>query len=165
MLGEEKFDIKFTDNFEDEVVITAKQVSEEQISSLETKLKEKYTSLNKEEKEENAEEEHNHNTNQIIRAVDMPAVEVYDLIKSYIEPMIIVTIAVIIVLAIFFRKLGVLKAIIYQVFLILGINLVYISAVAITRIAVNEYIISIGVFVYSMSLIISTLFIKSKLKI
>lgn len=162
MLGEEKFDIKFTDNFEDEVVITAKQVSEEQISSLETKLKEKYTSLNK---EENTEEEHNHNTNQIIRTVDMPAVEVYDLVKSYIEPMIIVTIAVIIVLAIFFRKLGVLKAIIYQVFLILGINLVYISAVAITRIAVNEYIISVGVFVYSMSLVISTLFIKSKLEV
>ena len=79
--------------------------------------------------------------------------------------MIIVTIAVIIVLAIFFRKLGVLKAIIYQVFLILGINLVYISAVAITRIAVNEYIISVGVFVYSMSLVISTLFIKSKLEV
>lgn len=94
----------------------------------------------------------------------MPAVKIYDLVKSYITPMIIVTATVILVLTIFFRKLGIIKAILYQVCLILGINLVYISAVAITRVPVNEYIVSTGVFVYAMSLIIGALCTKNKLE-
>lgn len=49
-----------------------------------------------------------------------------------------------------------------QVGLIIAINAIYVSTIAILRIPVNEYIISIGVLVYVVSLFTPVLYLKSK---
>lgn len=46
--------------------------------------------------------------------------------------------------------------------LIAAINAIYVSAIAILRLPVNEYIISIGVLVYVISLATPVLYLKSK---
>lgn len=61
-----------------------------------------------------------------------------------------------------FRKSGIVKALVIPLCLIIGINGVYISAVLILRIPVSEYIISIGMFIYAISLLIACAYTKSK---
>lgn len=138
IFGENNYKVEYTNNFEDEVMITVESVTDEQKENLENKLEEKYTSLKTEEYTE-GEDVHTH---EIIRVTHMPKVNVYDLVKSYIKPIIISLIASVIVFGIFFRKLGVLKGAVLPILLIILINGVYVSVVAITRIPVNEYVIS-----------------------
>lgn len=64
-----------------------------------------------------------------------------------------------------FRKLGIVKALILPLCLMLGINAIYISAILILRIPVSEYIVSIGMFVYVISLLIACLYTKSKVNL
>ena len=139
VFGENNYKVEYTNDFKDEVMITVKSVTNEQKENLENKLEEKYTSLKIEEQIE-GEETHTH---EIIRVTHMPEVEVYDLIKAYIKPVAISLIASIIVFGIFFRKLGVLKGVILPLLLVILINGVYVSSIAITRIPVNEYVISL----------------------
>lgn len=161
VFGDNNYKVEYTNEFKDEVVITVNTVTDEQKENLENKLKEKYTSLEAEEHEESEGVTHTHD---VVRVTHMPNVNVYDLVKAYIKPIVITTIVSIIAIAIFFRKLGAVKAILLPLCLIVLINAVYISAIAITRIPVNEYTISVGVFVYAMSLIVTTLFTRSKLE-
>lgn len=118
-------------------MITVKTVTDEQKENLESKLEQKYTSLKLEEQE--GEEAHIH---EIVRVTHMPKINLYDLVKSYIKPVAITLIVSIITLGIFFRKLGIVKGVVLPLCLIILINGTYISSIAITRIPVNEYVIS-----------------------
>lgn len=107
VLGNEEFNINYIDDFEAGVVIQTKSITDEQVETLEAKLREKYTKFAK--NEENEENEHTHDD--ILQIVDMPYVRIYDVVEAYIIPMIISGVIVIIALAIVFRKLGIIKAI------------------------------------------------------
>lgn len=158
VLNDTDYEIDYSNEFKDGIIITTKSISDEQITELKNKIKAKYSSFNNKTNEEN-EDEHNHEEN-IISTIDVPNVNIYDLIKIYIKPIIITTIITLVFLAIIFRKSGIVKSVIIPIILILGLNALYISAIAILRIPVSEYIISIGIFVYAISLIITTLYTK-----
>ena len=67
-------DVSYTDEFNDTVSIRVDSISDEQLSSLKEKLQEKYSFEDIE--------------NNVI-AINVPSVNVYDLVKVYIAPMII----------------------------------------------------------------------------
>lgn len=146
VFGDIEYTVSYKNKFEAGVFINVKEVSDEQISNLENKLIDKYQ-FEKEDED-------------IVKVIDMPSVDIYDLIKLYIEPVIITAVVTILFLTIVFRKLGIVKALIVPICLIIGITGIYISGVAILRIPVSEYIIGVGVFVYTMSLVIATLYGK-----
>lgn len=159
VLGNQKYKIDYIDEFEGGIVITTENMTDEQIKSLESKLKEKYKTFVNEE-ENNEDEEHEHN--EIVQIRNMPKAKAYDLVKEYILPIIITSLIAVAFLVIMFHKVGIGKVIAISVGLIIGIIAVYISAIAILRIPVNEYVISIGIFIYIMSLLGSAVYLKAK---
>ncbi len=167
VFGDELLKVDYADEFKAGVQINVKDASDEQIKALEDKLKEKYEKLghshqdeedteNTEENTENdtnAENTENTETEGIIAVIDVPEAQVLDLVKVYIYPVIITTAIFIIAMLIVYRKRGFIYALILPLISIIGINALYASILLILRIAINEYTIAIGVFVYAMSLI------------
>lgn len=162
VLGNQKYKIDYIDEFEGGVVITTENITDEQIDSLEGKLKEKYKTFATEEENEENNEEENQTHNNIVQIRNMPKAKTYDLVKEYIFPIIITTVIAIAFLGIMFNKIGTVKSIVIPACTIVGGLAVYISAIAILRIPVNEYVISIGMFVYIMSLIGTAIYLKAK---
>lgn len=148
VLENEDYQVTYANRFEDTAVITVKEISQEQITKIEEKLKEKYSSFSESEN--------------ITQLIEVPSAKAIDLVIEYIKPLIITTVAVIILLAILFRKQGILKCFVLPLAFILGINAFYISVIAILRIPVSEYLVAVGMFVYCLSLIGTTLYMKSK---
>lgn len=154
-----KIKVKYTNEFKSGVIILGDNITDEKAEEFEAKLKGKYASFNDiEGNEENTEE--TKTENKIVQVISIPNANLYDVVKVYIKPVVIITISCIIIMAVAFRKLGIVKALGIPVASILGINLMYVSTVAILRIPVSEYIISLGVFVYIISLMLSVLFSK-----
>ncbi len=159
VLGEDDiYKIDYLDTFESIVTITAKGATDEEIATLESKLKEKYkTFIN----EEDDDEEHDHeDETEFVQVFDIPKVNSFDLVKDYIKPMIITSIVVIAFLAIVFRKLGLLKALGLPIEIVIGVIAAYTSIIAIIRIPLNEYVVAFGIFLYGLSLIIVTIYMK-----
>ena len=107
VLGDQSFKIDYIDDFETGVAITTKEVTDEQLESLEAKLKEKYSSFAKDENTDESEGEHTHNN--VLQVTNMPAIKTFDIVKGYIMPAGISTVLSIAFLAVMFRKLGVVK--------------------------------------------------------
>ncbi len=158
VIGDSIYKIDYIDDFKAGVTITTKSITDEQIDNFESKLKEKYQTLKN---EEVSNEEGDIHTHDIIQVMEMPIANAFELIEIYITPFIITTVVSILFLGIIFRKAGILKVILQALGIIIGITLVYISAIAILRIPVSEYIIAIGVFVYGASVLLATLYAKS----
>lgn len=98
---------------------------------------------------------------EIVDVIDMPEIDAHDLVKSYIKPIAITFVITLIVLAIIFRKSGIVKSLVIPAIIIICVNALYISVVSILRIPVNEYVTSGFIFVYAMSLIGTALYTKS----
>ena len=79
--GNKKIDIQKLEVYEDMVSISVKEISDEELESLNTKLNEKYEIDNKVED---------------IKVTDIPKVKFFDYIKTYIKPLIITCILLII---------------------------------------------------------------------
>ena len=117
--------------YKDMVQITVKEATEEQITTLNDKINEKY-------KIENQLTD--------IKVVHIPNVRLRNIIKPYILPLSIVSIITIVFAMIAFRKLGVLRAA-YEMAILA-------SFYAVTRIPVNRLttIIAIMIFIISITL-------------
>lgn len=130
--------LEYTDEFEDTISIKAQNISEEQITNIEDKIKEKY------EFEEDEE---------YFSIINIPNVRVYDLVKDYILPVLLSFGIVLAYFAIAFRKLGIYKSLIEPALTVVLIGGVYVSVIAISRIPLNAYIIPLGIFIYIISLL------------
>ena len=129
--------------FEDMISITTEEMSEEELNEKKTelinKLNEKYE---KEIKDEEIEIVHN------------PKVKLSSLIKRYILPFGISTIAIVIYQMIRFKKLGATKTLLTTIIVLMLIGLTYASLIAITRIPINKFIIPIGMAIYVITIIV-----------
>lgn len=152
------FKIEYTDEFNSGVVITAKTLEDDKITDFENKLKEKYKTFVDDENE--GEEENSQND--IVTVMDVSAVDLYQVVRIYIKPLIITTVITIIFLGVAFSKLGIIKSLVFPVCFILGVNLLFVSTIAILRIPVSSYIISTGLLVYGISLVAPIFYLKSK---
>ena len=144
-----KYELSYTDEFKDTVSIKAQEISDEQITELENKLKEKY--------------KFEDNTNFMV-PLNTASVGIHELIKDYIKPVAISFVIIILYYAIAYRKLGIVESVIEPCLGLIIINCLYVSIIAICRIPVNAYIISLGVFIYIMSILGVTMYMNSKNK-
>jgi len=125
--------------YKDMVQITVKDVSEEQISTLNDKINEKY----------NIE-------NQLsdIKVVNVENVRLRNIIKPYILPITITSVLTIIYAMFMFRKLGVLKVGYKVALAIVASQVILASLYAIARIPVNRLTSIIAIMVFIMSIIL-----------
>ena len=134
--------------FEESVGITTKEITEEQQTSLITKINEKYgTELGTDS----------------IKIVNIPHTRGRDIIKPYIVPFIVATIIILIYMALRFYKLGILKTVLKTGSLLVISQAVLLSIMAITRIPIGKLTIPLVLIVYVLTLGIITVDFEKKL--
>lgn len=141
------FTVSYTDEFNDTASIKVKSITDEQVSSLKEKLKAKYSFEDVE--------------NNVI-AINVPSANLYDLVKVYIAPIIVALALSLIYFVIAFRKIGVIKALFTPLITVVGIVALYISIIAIFRIAITEYLIPIGILLFILTLLGNAIYLKSQ---
>lgn len=124
---------------DDYVSVTVKDASEEQVNNFKTKISEKY----------NVSEEL-----QSIKTTEVPSVNVVDVMKPYVFPIILVTLIATIYLTIRFREKNALKVCAKVISSLIIIEALYLSIIAITRIPFSDLIMPIGLLIYIISLMI-----------
>ena len=125
--------------YKDMVQITVKEATEEQISSLNDKINEKY-------------EIENQLTD--IKIVHISNVRLRSIIKPYILPISIVSIITIVFAMIVFRKLGALKVAYEVVISIVAPQAILASLYADTRIPINRLTSIIAIIIFIISLVL-----------
>ena len=151
VFGNKPMIIQQVELYKDMVHISVKEASEEQVSSLNDKINEKYGL-------ENAISD--------VKVVDIPNVRLRNVIKPYILPVSIVSVLTIIFAMIVYRKLGVWKVLYDTAMAIVAPQAILSSLYAVTRIPINRIatIVAISVFALSITMIILKLNItKQKL--
>ena len=126
--------------YKDMVQITVKEATEEQISSLNDKINEKY-------------EIENQLTD--IKIVHISNVRLRSIIKPYILPISIVSIITIVFAMIVFRKLGALKVAYEVAISIVAPQAILASLYAVTRIPINRLTSIIAIIIFIISLVLS----------
>ena len=139
--------------FEDMISITTEEMSEEELNEKKTELINK---LNEKYEKEIKDEE--------IDIVHNPKVKLSSLIKRYILPFGISTIAIVIYQMIRFKKLGATKTLLTTIIALMLIGLTYTSLIAITRIPINKLIIPIGMAIYVITIIVLNMKYEKKLE-
>lgn len=125
--------------YKDMVQITVKEATEEQISSLNDKINEKY-------------EIENQLTD--IKIVHISNVRLRSIIKPYILPISIVSIITIVFAMIVFRKLGALKVAYEVAISIVAPQAILASLYAVTRIPINRLTSIIAIIIFIISLVL-----------
>lgn len=141
VFGNKPVIIQQVELYKDMVQISVKEASEEQVSSLNDKINEKYGL-------ENAISD--------VKVVDIPNVRLRNVIKPYILPVSIVSVLTIIFAMIVYRKLGVWKVLYATAMAIVAPQAILSSLYAVTRIPINRIatIVAISVFALSITMII-----------
>lgn len=149
VFGNKPMIIQQVELYKDMVQISVKEASEEQVSSLNDKINEKYGL-------ENAISD--------VKVVDIPNVRLRNVIKPYILPVSIVSVLTIIFAMIVYRKLGVWKVLYDTAMAIVAPQAILSSLYAVTRIPINRIatIVAISVFALSITMIILKLNITKK---
>lgn len=139
--------------FEDMISIVTEEMSEEELNEKKTelinKLNEKYDIEIKDEE---------------IEIVYNPKVRLSSLIKRYILPFGISTVAIVIYQMIRFKKLGVTKILLTTIIILMLIGLTYASLIAITRMPINKLTIPVGMVIYIITIIVLNMKYEKKLE-
>ena len=104
------------------------------------------------------------NTVDDINVTHNPKVRLYDIAKTYVIPIGICTLLVFIYAMIRFRKLGVFRTLGKYIVGIVGTEAVYVGLLAITRYPIDAYVISVGLFIYAISILVVTVKRENKLR-
>lgn len=144
----EKVIIQKVEVYEDTVNITAKDITDEQKQSLIDKANEKYgTELSADS----------------IAVESIPNTRGRDIIKPYIAPFAIATLIILLYMAIRYRKLGVIKALVKTVVVSVVAQVTLLSVMAITRIPIGIVTIPLVITVYLLTLIGLTTYFEQQL--
>ena len=148
VFGNEEIIYQEIETFHDSIAITVKQATEEQITNLGTKLKEKY--------EISSEEE-------ILQVNEVGHLRGRDIVKPYIIPMIISTLIVLAYVGIRYLNLGIFKTI-FTLFLRLIISeSLLLSIIAVCRIPIGIYTMPVAILLYFLVIIYSVIGFEKKL--
>lgn len=151
VFGKEQVIIQKVEIYEDSVVITTKQITDEQKTNLVTKINEKYGT------EYSAEE---------ITIRELINTRGRDIIKPYIVPFIISTAIILLYMAIRYRKLGSTKCVLKTIGTLILTQVILFSLIAIIRIPIGRLTIPMVLAVYLLTLFgITTTFEKGLDKI
>ncbi len=148
VLPNEKVMLQKVEVFEDTVSIMAKEITDEQKTSLINKINEKY------ELELKADD---------IDITTIPHTRGRDIIKPYVVPFMIATVIILVYMAVRYYKLGVLKTILQTGLTVILAQAVLISVVAITRIPIGRVTLPLVLTVYVLSLLGVTTYLEKQL--
>ncbi len=148
VFGDQEIIYQEIETFHDSLAITVKQATEEQITNLETKLKEKY--------EIDSEEE-------ILQVNEVGHLRGRDIVRPYIIPMIISTLVILAYVGIRYLNLGVFRTT-FTLFLRLIISeALLLSVIAIVRIPIGIYTMPVAIILYLLVIIYSIIGFEKKL--
>ena len=134
--------------YEDTVSITAEDITDEEKQSLIDKVNEKYgTTLSAE-------------STQI---ENIPNTRGRDIVKPYVVPFGIASLIILVYMAIRYRKLGVIKTLLKTVLILIVVQMVLLSIMAITRIPIGIVTIPLVINVYLLTLIGLTTYFEKQL--
>lgn len=142
VFGSNNANVQIIEVYKDAVQITAKEISEEQKNNVVEKINKLYPQ----------------ETDVLIKAENVEIitntnVRLRDVLKPYIYPMAIVTIAVIAYWSIRYRKLGLLKSIVQPVIILILLQAILLSLLAIARFPMGRLTTPLVLLVYVSSLI------------
>ena len=144
-----KNNIKFINNLDNDILITVKSASDEQIDTFVSKINEKYNlELTKE--------------NLII--MSNPQIKLMDLANKYILPLVIIILIILLYFIIRYKKIGINKIIGCTLLVIIGIQAILVSIYAILRVQVNNLTIPIYMLAFIVSILGLTEFFENKIK-
>lgn len=129
----EKVNYQEIEFFHDSVAMNVKQVSDEQMTTLKEKVKDKFQL-----------EEIDHN----ISIVTVPHYRIRDIVKPYIVPMIITTLIIFAYVGIRYLNLGIFKVIGTLLIRLVVTEALLASIIEITRIPVGMYTVPVAILVY-----------------
>lgn len=140
VIGNKEVIVQKVETYEEIVCITVKEITDEQIAQLNSKINDKYGTEN--------------TVDGDVTITDLPSLRARDLIRPYVLP-IGLSLALIIIYAGFkFKKIEILEIL----GKVLGFNILaevlYVSILAITRLPVNSLTIPIGIAIYTIITII-----------
>jgi len=156
IVGNQKVTIQKVELYEDMVSIGIKDISEEQLQSLNTKINEKYGI---------------ENTVENITVTSIPKVRGRDLIKPYIIPVLISFVITLIYLVSYVginqrmgKDIKILKAVFGTIEIVLEFELLYLALLAITRLPVNGVTIPIAIIIYGITTMVSLKYLEKQTK-
>lgn len=134
-----QYNIKSINSTENNIVITVKSTSSDQINELIAKTNEKYNlSI----------------TNEDIEIINNPKISGKDLVLPYLTPAIVVFVLILIYFIIRYKKVGILQILTTSLITIVGVQLLYLSIYALVRIPVNQLTMPISVLLFVVSFIV-----------
>lgn len=156
VLQNEKITVQKVELYEDMVSINTKNITDDQLATLNTKINEKYGI---------------DNTVEEIVVTDVPNVRGRDLVKPYIVPVAISFVIIVIYFVIYNliyshkgREVNLLKTVLKSILAIILVQLTYLSIIAITRLEINSLTIPVGIILYAITTIVILLKLENKYK-
>ena len=142
-------EIQKVEVYEEQVLISTEEITDEQKSNLVTKINEKYQT------EIKAED---------VTVITVPKIKLADYITPHIFEFILVTIVVAIYMCIRYKKLGFLKVLVQTILGIIIAESLAFSVLAITRIAVGNNLVVVMFVIYAVTLFALTNMFENKLQ-
>lgn len=144
VIPEEKVVINKVEKFNDSFIIKVNKISDEQLESLKQKISEKY---------EISEE----NRDNMITDSYIGSFRIRDLIRPYVQPIMISTVVILVYMGVRYKKLGMARVIIQEIIVLVMAMALLLSVIAITRCPVNRAFIPAGLTVYILTIITTNL--------
>lgn len=156
VIGNSNFIVRKVELYEDMVTIILKEITDEQKEALNTKINEKYETENKVE-------------DMVITQV--PNARGRHLVKPYILPVTISFILILIYLVVytliynhFEKNINLLKTLVIAIISIIGMQLLYLSLLAITRLPINALTIPTSIILYAITTIGNMYYLEKQTK-
>lgn len=143
VLPDEKVIKQDVENFDKDIAFIVKNISKEQIKSLQEKINEKYELKD---------------AKDTVSVVSVPHTKLSDIMKPYVKPLVISTIIIFIYLMIRFRKLGIANIALLTSLTTIRSQALYFSILAICRIPISKLTMPISLLIYII--IVSLIAIK-----
>lgn len=139
VFGKERVALQKVELFNDEISITAKEISAEQVKKVVEFTNQEYGVKN------SAED---------INIRNLPAINIMDTVKPYILPIIMSLAVLLVYIGVKYRKQGVLKSVFKTLGIVILVEAIYYSLIAITRMPINRYSMPLGLAILLVTLTI-----------
>ena len=151
-LGKNKATVQKIEIYNDTFQVIAKEITEEQKNTIVDKVNELYPITTVDNNVENTETSVRVKKEDI-QIVSASNVRLRDVFKPYIMPFIIATLCIIVYVAIRYRKIGVIRVILETIGVLLGVQILLLSVLAIIRFPMGRFTPALILIAYIMSVI------------
>ena len=151
-LGKNKATVQKIEIYNDTFQVIAKEITEEQKNTIVDKINELYPITTVDNNVENTETSVRVKKEDI-QIVSASNVRLRDVFKPYIMPFVIATLCIIVYVAIRYRKIGVIRVILETIGVLLGVQILLLSVLAIIRFPMGRFTPALILIAYIMSVI------------